>query len=93
MKLFSNFLRDLALDRENLAKSVVILLRPDMRVGARVDQLRVQVNLVSVPAHATFQQMGDPKDATNLPRVSHAAVLHDARSADHLEVGDLRQLG
>ena len=43
VKLFGDFLRDLALDGEQIVQIAIVLLGPDVRVGARVDQLRVQM--------------------------------------------------
>ena len=40
---FGDFLRDLALDGKQVVQIAVVLLGPDVGVGARVDQLRVQM--------------------------------------------------
>jgi hypothetical protein len=43
VKLPSDFLCDLALDPEHVFQVAIVLFRPDMCIGARVDQLRVYV--------------------------------------------------
>ena len=93
MKVLGNFLRDLTLDCKQLIQIAVVFLSPDVRVGARVDQLRVQVNPITAPACASFQHMRHPKRIADLAHISFAAVFHHAGPADDFEVGDLRQLG
>ena len=43
MKLARDFLRDLALNREHVFQITIVIFRPDVRIGASVDQLRVYV--------------------------------------------------
>ena len=43
MKALRDFLRDLALDREHVFHIAIVLLCPDVRVGAGVDQLGVDM--------------------------------------------------
>ncbi len=64
-----------------------------MGVGARVDQLRIQVNPITAPARASLQHVRHAKCIPNLAHIAFAAVLHHAGSADDFEIGDLRQLG
>src|SRR5207245_2188253 len=84
---------DLALDSEGVVQITVVFLRPDVRVGPRIDQLRIQMDSASVAADASLEHMGNTKGFTNLSNVAFAAVRHHARSANDLEFGDLRQLG
>src|SRR6266567_9504234 len=44
---FGDSLRDLALDSEQLVQIAIVLLGPDVGVGARIDQLRIQVNPIT----------------------------------------------
>ncbi len=45
--------------------------------------------------HTSFEKVGDTSCSPDLAQVAHraAAILHDARAADHLEISDLRQVG
>jgi hypothetical protein len=93
LKLVCNCLRDLALDRENIINRAIVVLRPDVSASAGVDQLGIQPNSASVPAHASFQNVRDTKGLTDLARVARATIWHDTRPANHLEIGDVGQLG
>src|SRR4029077_9175698 len=53
-QLLRDFLRDLALDRERIFQIAVVLFCPDMRVGARVDQLRVDMQPSACLTDAAF---------------------------------------
>jgi hypothetical protein len=50
-------LRDLTLDCQQIIQIAVVLIGPDVRVRARVDQLRVQTKMHAAPADAAFQNM------------------------------------
>ena len=93
LELLRNLLRDLALDCKRVVQIAIILLGPDMRVGPRVDQLGVQMNpgpvLRTLPSSTSETRSASPI-STNIPR---AAIFHHARAADHLEIGNFRQLG
>src|SRR5437667_7988113 len=66
MKLPSDFLRDLALDCEQVVQIAIVLLGPEVGVGARVDQLRTQVNAITTPACTSSQQRESSKLVTAL---------------------------
>ena len=93
MKLPGDLLRDLALGGKQIFQIAIVLLRPDVRVGARVDQLDVYVKPGTCLAYAAFQDVRHSKRISDLARVLLAAKSHDAVAADHLEVGNFRQLG
>ena len=93
VKLLGNFLRDLALDCEQIIQIAVVLFDPDVRVSARVDQLRVQMKMRAGPADAALQNMRYPQLVSDLTQISFAAIFHHAGPADDFQVGDLRQLG
>src|SRR5438128_3375205 len=93
MKLVSDFLRDLALDCEHVVQIAVILINPDVGIGPRVDQLRIQMKMRAGPADAALQNVRYPQLVTDLAHISFAAVIHDTRPADDFQVGDLRKLG
>ena len=48
MKLLGDLLRDLALDREHVFQIAIVFFRPDVRIGAGVDQLGVYVSQAPV---------------------------------------------
>ena len=89
LQLISDCFGDFALDGEHVIDWPVVILRPLMRVGARINQLRVHPHLVTRPLHTALQQMCDSKLLADLAGVSRRArlVLHHTRAADHLEVG------
>ena len=90
---FGDSLRDLALDREQVIQIAIILLRPDVCVRARINQLRIQVNPITAPARASLQHVRHAKRIADLAHISFATIFHHAGPTDHLEIGDLRQLG
>src|SRR5205814_1883027 len=92
MKLVSDFLRDLALDCEHVVQIAVILFNPDVGIGPRVDQLRVQMKMRAGPADAALQNMRYPQLVTDLTEISFATVVHHTGPADDFQVGDLGQL-
>ena len=93
VKAIGNFLRDLTLDCEQIIQIAVVFLGPNVGVGARVDQLRIQVNPITAPACASFQHVRHAKRIADLTHISFAAIFHHAGPADDFQVGDLRQLG
>ena len=60
MQLFGDFLRDLALDCEHVVQIAVVLFDPDVGIGPRVDQLRVEMKMHASSADAAFQHMRYP---------------------------------
>src|SRR6266487_2508940 len=54
---FGDFLRDLALDSEQIVYIAIVLLGPYVGVSACVDQLRVQTKMRAGSADAAFQNM------------------------------------
>src|SRR5437667_7721657 len=59
VKLLSDFLRNLALDRKQVVQIAIVLFRPDVSVRARVDQLRVHMKPGADSPDAALQHMGD----------------------------------
>src|SRR6266487_7108566 len=78
VKLLSDFLCDLTLDCEHIVQVAIVLLRPDVRIGARVDELGVDMNLSSCLAHATLQHVRYAKRVSDFVRVLLAMILHNA---------------
>ena len=83
------------MDGEDIGQIAIVGLRPQMRVGPRVDQLRIYPNLIGGTLHAAFDNMCDAELLADLAQIARRAafVLHDARAADHFQVGNLCQMG
>ena len=58
MKALSDLLRDLALDHKHVFQITIVFFRPDMRIGARIDQLGVYVKPGPSLTHAAFKDVG-----------------------------------
>src|SRR5207244_1918757 len=69
VKLLSDFLRDLALDGEQIVQIAIVLFGPDVRVRARVDQLRVHMKPGADSPDAALQHMGDSQLVTDLTHI------------------------
>src|SRR5438552_1840820 len=93
VKLLSDFLCDLTLDCEDVVQVAIVLFRPDMGVGASVDQLRIDMKPAAGLACATLQHVRYAKRVSDLAGILFATILHNTRAADHLEIGNFRQLG
>src|SRR4029077_17536955 len=52
---------DLTLNREDIGEVAVVSLRPEMRIVAGIDQLRVHPHATAHALHAAFHQMRDPE--------------------------------
>ena len=55
MQLIGDGLGDLALDGEDIGQIAIISLRPKMRVGPRVDQLRIYSHTIGRALDAAFE--------------------------------------
>src|SRR5438132_9109297 len=65
-----------------------------MRIVTGINQLGVHTNAIGRALDTTFEQMNDAELLSDLAQVPRGStlVLHDTRTADHLQVGDLRQV-
>ena len=90
---FGDFLRDLTLDCEQIIQIAIVLLGPDVRVRARVDQLRVETEMRARSANAALQHMRYAQIISDLTQISFATIIHHTGPADDFQIGDLRQLG
>ena len=66
-----------------------------MGIGAGVDELRVDPQMIARPLHAAFEEMRDAELLPDLPRVAGFTSLVRAGggAADHFEIGDFGQIG
>src|SRR4029453_3839010 len=79
---FGHFLCDLTLNGKQLVQIAIVLLCPDVRVRACIDQLRVQTTMRAGSADAAFQNMRYTQIISDLTEISFATVIHDPSSAD-----------
>jgi hypothetical protein len=93
VEAFCDFLRDLVLNREHVFQIAIVLLRPDVRIGARVDQLGVHMEPGPGLSDAAFQHVRNAQRIADLARISLAAILHHAGPTDYFEISNFRQLG
>ena len=87
---------DLALDGEDVGggELAVVALRPEVGVGARVDELHVDAHAVARSLHAAFEDLRDAElIGDRLHRQLRVAELLDGGARDHPERADLRELG
>src|SRR5438128_1894185 len=75
LKLVGDFLGNLALNRENIGKIAIIGLRPKMRIGAGVNELRHYSDAVSRALNTSFQHMGHAELLPNFEQVPWVAAL------------------
>ena len=53
----------------------VVMLRPNLRVGPGVDQLRIDPHAVARYLHASHQHIADAELTADFPRISHLATI------------------
>src|SRR5438477_385874 len=94
LELVSNRLCDLALNGEDIREIAIVSLRPKMRVIACIDQLRINAHAIGCALHAALEHMRHSKLFADFAQIAFyaALIMHHARAADHLQVGDLRQV-
>ena len=71
LQLIGDGFGNLALDGKHIGQITIVGLCPQMRVGPRIDQLRVHPHLVGRPLHTAFEQM---RDAELLPDLAQIAL-------------------
>ena len=93
MELTGNFLRNFALNCEQIIEIAVVLLHPHMSVSVRVDQLRIHVKPCPDPTDAALQKMRYAQIISDLSHISFLAIFHHTAPTDYFQIGDPRQLG
>ena len=95
LELISDRLSDFTLDGKDISHVAVVGLRPEMGIGAGVDKLCVDAQMIARRLDAAFQEMCDAELLTDLPRVSKFAgfVRAGRGAANHFEIGDFGQIG
>src|SRR5262249_13012009 len=81
----------LVLELENILERPVEPIRPDVRSGSRIDELRGDAYPVRRLAHAAFEHIADAELATDLLHVHGMTFVGEARVAgDHEQVAKAR---
>ena len=92
LELLDHVGRDLVLDREDVVELAVVGLRPQVRVGAGLDQLRRDPHRVARLAHRAFQHVRHVQRARDLRDPDLLAFERERRGARrHLQLRNLRQ--
>jgi hypothetical protein len=83
----SNVLGDVILQNENIAKSAIILLGPQVMPLQRINELCCDPNAVSRPLHAALEHIANPKLLSHLLDFDLLALVGECRVAgDHEQV-------
>ena len=95
LQLIGNGFRDLTLNSKNIRQIAIVRLRPQMRVIAGIDQLRVDPHFVRCALHAALDQVRHAELLSDFAQIALRAsfVLHHGCATDHLQVGDFCQIG
>ena len=92
LELLDHVGRDLVLDREDVVELAVVGLRPQVRVGAGLDQLRRDPDRVARLAHRAFEHVRHVQRARDLRDSDFLALERERRGARrHLQLRNLRQ--
>ena len=72
----SQLIRDgfghVAFHRKNVGQFAIVRLRPEMRVGVRVDQLNIHANLIARFLHAALKDIGNAELLRNLAQITRS---------------------
>ena len=61
------------MDGEDIGQIAIVGLRPQMRVGARVDQLRIHPHFVGRALHTAFEDMRHAELLADLAQIARRA--------------------
>ncbi len=80
---------------EHVREIAIVGLRPEMSIGAGVDELSIDTDAIGGALNAAFQHMGNTELTADLAKIAGAngLILHDTGAADYFEVCNLRQIG
>ncbi len=85
----SNFLCQLALDREHVGQFAIVNLRPQMPVVRRIDQLDIDANAFAIAPDTRLQDRGHVQGLSDFAQVVRLpAIRHHGCARDHFEVAD-----
>ena len=80
---------------EDVSEIAIIGLRPNVRIAAGVDELRVDPHLAARALHTALEYMRYAKLFPDLAQVTRDSglVLHYAGAADHFQICDFGEVG
>ena len=85
---------DFALNGKEIRDIAIVGLRPEVGIGAGIDELRVDAQMIAGALHAAFEEMRHAEFLSDLPQVTRfGLVLAGRGAADHFEIGDPGQVG
>ena len=94
VKLLGDSLRNLALDCEHVVQIAIVLFGARCPASVRVStNCAFDVQFAARSSDRPLQHVGHTQRIADLAHIVFTAILHDAGAADHLQVGDFRQLG
>ena len=89
---FRDSFGQLALQSEKIRQFAIKSVRPNMRVRARIDELRIYAHAIPRLSHCSFKDVSNAQRFANLTQVARAGpVLPHRGSADHLQIRYLRE--
>jgi len=85
----------LALNSEDVGQIAIVSLRPEMRIGACIDQLRIHSHAIANTLNTSFHDMRNAKLISDLAQITFGSglLLHNRSAADDLQVRDPGQVG
>src|SRR5207248_8664798 len=87
-------LGELALESENVLQFAVVLLRPNLCVCLRIDELGINPHAIARNLHASLQHARNAKVAPDLLHVSILTPIGcDTTAADDLEISHFAEIG
>jgi ABC-type multidrug transport system fused ATPase/permease subunit len=91
-QMFGNALRDIVLHDEDVIQLTIVLLRPEVEPGGRIDELSRDAHAITRPADAAFQHSADVELAADLAQVRVTALERErGRAARHAQLRQLCQ--
>ena len=71
----SRFFREFALQSEKVCRFAIECIGPDMVVGSRVDQLRIDAHAISRSSHRAFENVCDTEGSADLAQMARACAV------------------
>jgi hypothetical protein len=86
--------RDRVLQREDILELAVVAVRPDVRAGRCVEELRVDADALALAAYAAFENIAGVQRLADVANVACLAlVLECGIARDHEQAADLGEVG
>ena len=87
-----NFLRDIVLQNEYVAEVAHVVVRPQVRIGARVDELHDDLQAIARLQHRSFDDPASAREFGDAPeRIGGIAEMHRRRARQHRDALQSRQ--